>query len=253
MTVLNKILLCFMLFIVYGCDNSNDDKVIKQEIKQEIETKKDKKIIKVATLNWSPYVGEKLEYYGIFSKKTKEVFTKMGYEQDITFMSWKRVLFEVEQGNYDVAFPAYYSAERAKKYIISDKVMNTPLVFLKNKNSKIQYKTLEDLKSYKIGIVRGYINTKEFDNSNYLNKIVGSSDLQNLRLLAKNRLDLVVIDKIVAQGLIQKHKEFENKFNFIKKALDDKPLYLLFSRKNKQSLFYAKEFNKILKEINNGK
>ncbi len=246
---LKTLFMCVMVLFICGCDNSEQE--VAKPQKQEVEKKGN--VIKIASLNWAPYTGENLKDYGIVTKKVKKIFSKMDYEIEISFMAWKRVLYEVEQGNYDVGCPAYYSEERAKKYIMSDKIMDTPLVFIKNKTSKIEYNKLEDLKDYKIGVVRGYVNTKEFDNASYLNKFEGSSDIQNLRLLASKRLDIVVIDKIVAKNLISENNEFKNKFIFIEKPLDNKPLHLLFSRKNKNNLELVENFNKILKEFNNAK
>jgi polar amino acid transport system substrate-binding protein len=61
-----------------------------------------------------------------------------------------------------------------------------------------------ELQSKRIGVVRGYINTKMFDLATYLDKHEATTDHINLKKLYFKRLDLIVIDKNVADHLIEK-------------------------------------------------
>ncbi|MER8149753.1 hypothetical protein ABS241_20405, partial [Acinetobacter baumannii] len=62
----------------------------------------------------------------------------------------------------------------------------------------ILWQQLEDLAPYRIGVVEGYVNTREFDTlmvNKRLNTFAVDEDLLNLRKLQRNRLDLAVIDR----------------------------------------------------------
>lgn len=208
------------------------------------------RVIKLATLNWSPYVEERLENYGFVSEIVKEVFNKAGYRVDIHFMPWARVLADVKSGIYDAMYPAYYSDERNRIYAMTKSISNGPLVFYKCKDRDITYHSLSDLKNYTIGVVRGYVNTKEFDAADYLNKKIVSSDKQNLLKLVTHRIDLVVIDKFTAQMIIKTDiPHAAGKLNFVDPPLENKTLHVGFSRNIADYPKLLEDFNQALAEM----
>jgi len=208
------------------------------------------RVIKLATLNWAPYVEESLENYGFTSEIVSEVFKKAGYQVKIDFMPWVRVLTEVKAGEYDAMYPAYYSEERSRIYALSQPISKGLLVLCKRSDEKIKYKTLLDLKPYKIGVVRGYVNTPEFDSAAYLNKKTVNNDKQNLLKLLSGRIDLAVIDKYTANQIIKTCiPHAAGKLNFLEPPLDNKSLYIGFSKAIKDYPMLLKDFNQALGEM----
>ena len=208
------------------------------------------KTLSLATLEWKPYVGKKLMNYGFTSEIVTKAFKRVDYSVTVDFMPWARVLHEVLKGKYDAAFPAYYSDKRAKTYALSNSFAEGPLVFCKKKDVNISYKSLQDLKPYRIGVVRGYVNTPEFDAADYLKKDLANSDEINLRKLVKGRIDLVVIDKFTAHHILRTTiPESVDTIEFVKPWLQAKPLYLAVSRKIKGHQQIVKDFNHGLKQI----
>jgi len=206
--------------------------------------------IKLASLEWPPYVGTKLSQYGFTSEIVKEIFNKAGYKVKYNFMPWARVLKCVERGNYDAAYPAYFSKERAEKYAMSEPIAHGPLVLFKRKSDSIKFTKLIDLKPYKIGVVRGYVNTPEFDNAAYLNKEAVNSDEQNIKKLLKRRIDLAVVDKYTGLYLIKtKDLDPQKELNFIDRALENKTLHVAFSKKLPNYQKIVEQFNSTLKEL----
>lgn len=61
--------------------------------------------------------------------------------------------------------PEYYSEDLKKDFILSAPFPEALGLFKKDKN--IQFKKIDDLKPYSIGVVRGYVNTAEFDAAAY--------------------------------------------------------------------------------------
>lgn len=210
----------------------------------------DEHTIRLATLDWPPYVGENLSQMGFTTAIVAEAFKRAGYEVKVDFMPWTRVIQESEAGKYDAAFPEYFSDERNKAFFFSDQFASGPLGFYKRKADNITYTKLEDLKPYRIGVVLGYINTPEFDAANYLQKEPVNSDEQNIRKLLMGRIDLIVIDKYVAQYLIKNSiPEAIGKLEFLEPALLDQPLYVIFSRKIAGSEQKLQKFNAALKTM----
>lgn len=210
----------------------------------------DRHTVTIATLDWLPYVGESLQEYGFTAAIVRAAFERSGYKVVFSFMPWARGLQETEAGKYDAIFPAYYSEDRVEKYIYTKPFSNGPLVFYKKKGASIQYTTLEGLKPYRIGVVRGFVNTAEFDAADYLQKEEVDTDEQNLRKLALGRLDLVVVDKFVAQTILSTtFTEGKNALEPVEPPLDLKPLYLMLSRQIPDGQALADAFDKGLEEI----
>lgn len=116
------------------------------------------------------------------------------------------------------------------------------------KDAKINYtspKNLHELAPYKIGVVKGYINTAEFDAAKFLKKVESDSDEANLKKLLNKELDIIVIDKLVAQYLIQKHMPVAAaQLEPMDPPLIIHPLFLLFPKKNPNSRKTCDDFNK---------
>ena len=103
----------------------------------------------------------------------------------------------------------------------------------------MDWKTLDDLKGLRIGVVDGFVNTAEFDAmvaSGELNVDSSMEDITNIKKLALGRLDLAVIDKRVFNFLMQSEpslREFKDKVVFNDKLLELKGLYVCFLRTEK--------------------
>ena len=153
--------------------------------------------IRIATLNWEPYIGQTITNEGFMAEVTREIFKRVGYKVEYIYLPWKRAVKMAEQGKFDGYFPAYWSKQREEKSIFTNSIISGPVVFFKIKGSDISFKKLEALKPYRIGVVHGFVNTTEFDKADYLNKEKVTTNLQNIKKLFAGRIDLIVIDKYV--------------------------------------------------------
>jgi polar amino acid transport system substrate-binding protein len=201
--------------------------------------------LNIAAIDWEPYVGEALKGEGFDVEIITGAFKRAGYTVKIDFMQRDKAIEETTKGIYDAVFPEYYSKYRTKDFIYSNFISNSLLVFYKCRSSNITFKTLKDLTPYKIGVVKGCINTEEPDKTSFLEKVEAESDEENLRKLIKGELDLIVIDKLVAQHLIKtKIPEASSKLDFFEPPLIIHPHFVIFPKKLPASEKRAKEFNK---------
>ncbi len=211
----------------------------------------DNEILKLATLEWPPYVGKNLKLNGFTTEIVTTIFKNNSYTTEIQFMPWARVLSNIEKGINKAGYPAYYSIERAKKYEMSDEIADGPLLLLKKKSLKVSFEKLEDLKDFNIGVVRGYVNSEDFDKSSFIKKIPRNKDEQNISAILKGRIDMCVIDKYVALHLLNKKFTPQEKalLNFVEKPLQKKPLFVLFDKKNPNCKKMLEAFNNELKKL----
>ena len=142
------------------------------------------------------------------------------------------------------------SKERERIFIVSDAYPGGPLGFFRLKKTPITYSRLTDLKPYRIGVVRGYVNTEAFDAATYLDKEAATNDLTNFRKLLYGRLDLVVADKFIGWYLIHAHFAADaGRFAFVTPPLAEKSLHICFGRGVARVVTKAAAFNAGLKAI----
>lgn len=211
------------------------------------------KTVRLASLTWEPYVGQSLPNQGYAVEVAHEAFALSGYTLKVDFYPWARALMLSRSGKVDGIFPEYWGAEREKEFQFSDGFPGGPVGFYQRKKSAISYqhdpiqfpkKVFSDLKQYRFGVVRGYLNTPEFDAMTNLKKDSAVSDEMNLRKLQWGRVDLVFIDRNVANHLLETNlKEFADELAFIEPALANRPLYVAFSRQVKRHAELTRAFN----------
>jgi polar amino acid transport system substrate-binding protein len=208
------------------------------------------KTVTLATLDWPPYIGEELPEKGYVAQIAVKAFERAGYSVKIDFLPWNRAVDDTWHGSYDAYFPEYYSEEVQRRFFYSEPFPGGPVGFFKLKTTRLQFESLEDLKPYTIGVVRGYINSAEFDAANFLHKDVADNDLSNLKKLLLGRIDLAVIDKYVGFYLIkQNFPDKVGELEFLDPPLNVQDLYLCFPKNSDKSAELLKAFNAGLNKL----
>ncbi|MCP4119838.1 MAG: amino acid ABC transporter substrate-binding protein [Desulfobacteraceae bacterium] len=203
-----------------------------------------------ATDSWAPYYGPDLKNNGFIAEITRAAFKKAGYEIEIKFMDWNRAMQMAKKGKYDGIVGAYFSEERANFFKYPDSIGNVEVVLCGRKGDNIKFTSLEDLKPYKIGVLRGYVNSKEFDAASFLKKEPVEKTEINIKKLLKGRVDLIVDSKAVLQDRINRNfKNAVGKFEFLTPALQTNKLYTILSKTVPGYEKKAEDFNKGLKMI----
>ncbi|MBN2164583.1 MAG: transporter substrate-binding domain-containing protein [Pontiellaceae bacterium] len=206
--------------------------------------------IKLATLEWEPYVGKSLVDNGFIVEITREAFKRSGYEVELTFLPWKRALSMVENGSMDGCFPSYHIKERENIYLYTENMGMSEIVLFKKAEKNITFNALEDLKPYTIGVVGGYGNSPEFDAADYLKKQEVTEDILNFQKLKAGRLDLVVADKYFGlEVLNKKMPEMIGKIDILPKPINKNGLVIGVSKKIPNGAAIVEAFNKGMKEI----
>ncbi len=211
--------------------------------------------VRLASLEWPPYVGEKLPGQGAVAVAARAAFSEMGYALEIDFYPWARTLAMAQRsGMYDGYLPEYYSAEIEKKFIYSDPLGESPLGFVERRNDPVSWSDWEDLQGLLIGTVQGYVNSEEFDRqveAGNLSVEITGTDVQNVRMVAAGRIPLAVIDRHVLSWLQNAEDTltpFRHQLQFNPTILDVRKLYICFQR-TEEGRRYAEIFNEGMKRI----
>jgi ABC-type amino acid transport substrate-binding protein len=217
------------------------------------------KSVKLATLAWEPYVGPDLPNKGYAAEVVTEAFKRSGYTTDIRFYPWARAVMTAEHGESDGIFPEYFDERRKQNFVFSDPFPGGPVGLYKRRDTAAAYsvnpqlnptEALRGLQDFRFGIVRGYINTVEFDNAAFLRKEEVFSDELNLKKLYNGRIQFMFIDKLVAEYLTShKFPEYEEALEFMEPPLEYKMLYIAFSRQTPAYQEKLAAFNAGLQQI----
>ncbi len=205
--------------------------------------------IVLASLDWPPYIGKDLVNKGPMAEIIRKIFSLYNIEVEIKFAPWARSLEKAKNGDYDGIFPEYYDESRLKHFDFSKVFFKGPVGFFKRNDLDYTYDgNISTLRSFRIAFVRGYVNTKKLDNAFYLKKIFLKDDYSSLKMLNKKRVELSFMDKFVGNYLIKKY-HLPPTLSFIEPPIEEKGLYMAFSKNSKKSKRYLKLFNEGLKKI----
>lgn len=206
--------------------------------------------VKITSLEWPPFSSKNLVGKGLALKKISEAFENMNISSSFHFLPWVRALRSTESGEFHAIAPEYYSREREDKFFFSDSIMSSPLVLVSRKDFKL--KTFSDMKEiypFKIGLVRGYVNTPAIDQDTNIKSDLATDDLSNIKKLMAGRVELIVIDLNVLNYLTSISKIEHQELQVLSPILEDKKLYLVFPKSKKGSSELRDKFNQGLQLI----
>ncbi|WP_348772145.1 transporter substrate-binding domain-containing protein [Pseudoalteromonas sp. MMG010] len=209
--------------------------------------------LRLVTLNWPPYISDSLCNNGWILQFVVAALHQQNYNVHIEFMPWARAVRYVELGQADILIPEYdieHSAPsdnitnttRLKLLALSAPFPGGALSFLKRKDDEFTFNgDLNSIKTRQLGVVRGYQNTPELDamiDNKLIEPVYAVDDFQLVRLLAENRVDLIVGDPLVFQHSIinsnlddeQKHALMQ-KLTPVGKQIADKSLHFAISKR----------------------
>ncbi|MFB2864475.1 substrate-binding periplasmic protein [Aeromonas sp. MdU4] len=197
--------------------------------------------VRLTTLEWPPYTSQSLPDGGLIGHIVKRAFAEAGLQVEFDFYPWQRAMWLAADPNqhYSGYFPKYFADNLDKRWHMSASVGNSELGMAQQAGPLIRWQRLEELAPYRIGVVAGYINTREFDDlmtSKRLNTFAVDEDRLNLRKLQRNRLDLAVIDRDVFYWLLRHDSKLNPAaLQFNPKILERKSLHIMF-RPDQQAL-----------------
>ena len=237
------------------------------------EAKNPKQTLHLATLDWPPYIGNNLCNKGWVYQFSIALLNSKGYSVYIEFLPWARAVRNVELGKADILMPEYFIEDTAPSDYVNGKTRRELLglsnsfkggeiAFLKRKGDTDRFTgNLKSLKGQKIGVVRGYQNTPEFDammDNGEFEVITSVDDLQLVKLLTAKRVDLVIgepqaLKSSVAYSSLTK-PEKQSLLSSIEQEsipLQYNSLYFAISKRAHNWLLVLEDINEGLYQFNN--
>jgi len=198
--------------------------------------------------NWPPYQFESQGAPTGFSTSiVLTVFKKMDISiKSIEFYPWKRAVQELQQGLADAVISASYTEERTAFAFYPDEMLtDAPWIIWGKK--EMDFRSLDDLKGKKIGVVLGYSYTPEFWEFIHAHCDVEQVPLDeiNFKKLEAGRLDAVAAE--YGNGIyLTKKLGLSTIKPFMDTIFKRQGLYIMFS-KDSVSKGFVKQFSNELK------
>lgn len=206
--------------------------------------------IRLMSTDYPPYFAAALPNGGPLTEIVTAAFSEAGHSVSIQFVPWNRAMEYAKTGKVDGLHGGWHSKRRETWFVFSDPLPGNELVFYKRRGTPPeQFTSYEDLKPFTIGTVRAYRNPKAFETAD-LKIDVAVSDQSNLRKLANGRIDLILIDRAVAEYLLSTElTEYRDQLVALEPAVEHLALYVLISREVENHLQIVNDFNRGLAEI----
>lgn len=200
-----------------------------------------------SAMQYPPFYASSLDNNGPLIEVIVRAYQKVGYQISVEFAPWARALHSAQLGVTDGMVGLWYSKKRALQFQFSDPIMANQMGFYKRKGDAIEYQHFSELtqQGLILGSVRGYIKVEGLVQSGIKTTLV-NSDEQNLKMLSRGRVDLVLVDKNFARYILGKTqmKLFAKNIEWLEPVLEHKQQYLGLSRQKPKSAQRLVDFNR---------
>jgi polar amino acid transport system substrate-binding protein len=210
------------------------------------------KTMRLASLEWIPYVGPTLEGEGLSVHIVATAARQFGSQAKIDYFPWTRAMqLGTKDPSYAGYFPAYHTEERTRTCHFSAPIGTSTVGFAYLKSAPLRWETLQDMRSKRIAVVSGFSNGSAFDDLVKQGKLQvdpSPNDMLNLRKLLAGRVDTVVIDKLVLRYLLLTEPSLaseRSQIGFHERPLAALPLHVCF-QKSPEGLQNQQAFNRAL-------
>ncbi len=190
------------------------------------------------------------ELKGIDLEVGNEVAIRLGIEFKYQAIPWARIKKYLEDGT-DIG--GVLSMFRLEKYFdivdFTEHIFNSKICFFALKDNQMQFSKMADLKGKKVGVIRGYTYTPEFDAYQDMERIVCDSNDILVKLLEKQRIEIAVAEEVPFLFTAKK-AGFQDRFREIH-TLDANLTCMAFSKKalGEKSKVMADRVSEIIRKM----
>ena len=210
--------------------------------------------IVIGSGDWPPYMNEKDKNQGIAIQIIKESFARQGIEAKFVFLPWARSFEDAKNGKIDASGVWLKNAEREKDFYYSDAVINEQHGLFYLKEIKFNWNQVSDLKKYIFGGLENFSYGLDIDQAIVKGDIKierVKDDNTNFKKILAKRIGLYPQEINVGKHILNRDFKKDEVKAIVShpKLINVNPSYLIFSKKNKNSLILVRRFNLGLKDL----
>lgn len=148
--------------------------------------------IRVVVDDWPPFGGENLPEGGISLDVITTVLERAGYDVTTEILPFARILNGAQSGIYDVVGNLFLEEDLQAYLTYSDPFYETEVRFVRQTGRDHSFTDIESLRPYTIAVGEGYLYEEDFDHADSLKKVVVTTTIQGVRMVASGRVDLTL-------------------------------------------------------------
>ncbi len=210
-------------------------------------------LLRIATGEFAPWTGQELPHGGHVNHIIQAAFAAEGVEVQFVYLPWKRAFEETRLGKFDATSYWYENTERREAMLFSEPLVVNRTVFFQRADAEpIRWLSLNDLSQYRMSATLGFTYTEAFYQAieaKTINPIMVPSDIQNLKLLLADRVDLFATDEMSGFYMAAQLGIDPRKLRVLEPALSAPQGYLLASKNHPNAQWLIQTFNRGLKKI----
>lgn len=194
------------------------------------------------------YIDKDGERVGMDTEIIALVMKKLGIKYSTKDASWEQVYSLLKNEKVDFAWPFVRTSERRKLFYLIGPFRYSFDVFVVKKDSKISnWHFLSDFKGQKVGVIKKYNYTRDFDNYKDFTKKEFNNVEDLLTGLIKGDADFIIGD-FYSLTYVSRKYDYTNKIRFLPSSIKKNPRYIAFSKINKsKSIIFESALNEVMK------
>lgn len=159
-----SLIFCALLFVSQlVIAAGNDGKLILTE--EELAWIKDNPVVRVGgELDWPPFdfVDEHGRYIGVCNDYLNRIAEKTGLRFEVESDSWNNLLSKLDAGKLDMLPAVYYTEERSKRYLYTEKYHQvTEYIFARH---DVDIRSHQDIMGKTVSMVKGFASIEKLQN-----------------------------------------------------------------------------------------
>lgn len=152
---------------------------------------------KIASLEWPPYAGKKIEGGGTAIVALREVLQKQNIVLEVEYYPWERAQDYARKPEYVGYFPAW-PEEVDKGFMGSESVQNSTIGLLYREGMDVKWSSIDDLISHnRVGLIKSYTYPKAIESTakKYPKNVDHSRDEETMvKKLSNGRMNIAITD-----------------------------------------------------------
>lgn len=205
------------------------------------------RVVSLCALEWPPYASQELSEQGTLSDTLRRAFAAMGYTLALEFLPQRGRELKSDETNPACMgyFPERYTGKLDRRWTVSEPIGGSPLGFAQRSDSPINWRSLDNLRNRRIGVVLDTIASTPLEplvDRGAFKVDYATDDVANLVRLCTYRVDLAVTDAYVFAHLMANDPrlaEYRGQIVMNARIFQLKSLHVLF-RKNAEGRRLAK-------------
>jgi len=210
--------------------------------------------VRITNGEWPPFTSEQLPNKGPLSRIVTEAFALEGITVEYGYFPWKRAYDYARTGKWDGSIGWAPTPKHLQDFHMSNPVITVDKGLFHLKNIPFDWKSIDDLKGWKVGGTAGYSYGDDWDQAvreGRLKVDEVTADEQNIRKLLLRRVDVIAMEVDVANHLMRTLLSPEEAAMITQhpKLVMQTPICLTLSRQSARSPELLTRFNRGLQRL----